>query len=62
MHRTSAKAPPRAWIIFDEQVAEGSRDLRPGDEIVVLTYTYFQRCSQADRDHAQLIVGHPDTP
>jgi hypothetical protein len=28
---------PRAWIVFDEQVAEGARDLRPGDEIVVLT-------------------------
>jgi tRNA (Thr-GGU) A37 N-methylase len=29
---------PRAWIRFDEQVAEGTRDLRPGDEIVVLTW------------------------
>jgi tRNA (Thr-GGU) A37 N-methylase len=29
---------PRAWICFDEQVAEGARDLRPGDEIVVLTW------------------------
>ena len=28
---------PRAWISFDEQVAEGAKDLRPGDEIVVLT-------------------------
>lgn len=28
---------PRAWIRFDEQVAEGTKDLRPGDEIVVLT-------------------------
>ena len=25
---------PRAWIRFDEQVAEGAKDLRPGDEIV----------------------------
>ena len=29
---------PRAWIRFDEQVAEGANDLRPGDEIVVLTW------------------------
>ena len=28
---------PRAWIRFDEQVAESAKDLRPGDEIVVLT-------------------------
>jgi tRNA (Thr-GGU) A37 N-methylase len=29
-------APP-AWIRLEEQVAEGAKDLRPGDEIVVLT-------------------------
>jgi tRNA-Thr(GGU) m(6)t(6)A37 methyltransferase TsaA len=32
---------PRAWIRFDEQVAEGARDLRPGDEIVVLTWLHL---------------------
>jgi hypothetical protein len=31
---------PRAWIRFDERVAEGARDLRPGDEIVVLTWLH----------------------
>jgi tRNA-Thr(GGU) m(6)t(6)A37 methyltransferase TsaA len=35
-------APP-AWIVFDEQVAEGARDLRPGDEIVVLTWLHLSR-------------------
>ena len=34
---------PRAWIRFDEQVAEGVRDLRPGDEIVVLTWLHLSR-------------------
>ena len=34
---------PRAWIVFDEQVAEGARDLRPGDEIVVLTWLHLSR-------------------
>jgi hypothetical protein len=34
---------PRAWIRFDEQVAEGARDLRPGDEIVVLTWLHLSR-------------------
>ncbi len=32
---------PRAWICFDEQVAEGARDLRPGREIVVLTWLHL---------------------
>ena len=32
---------PQAWIRFDEQVAEGARDLRPGDEIVVLTWLHL---------------------
>jgi tRNA (Thr-GGU) A37 N-methylase len=33
----------RAWIRFDEQVAEGAKDLRPGDEIVVLTWLHLSR-------------------
>jgi tRNA-Thr(GGU) m(6)t(6)A37 methyltransferase TsaA len=32
---------PRAWIRFDELVAEGAKDLRPGDEIVVLTWLHL---------------------
>jgi len=32
---------PRAWIHFDEQVAEGAKDLLPGDEIVVLTWLHL---------------------
>jgi len=32
---------PGAWIVFDEQVAEGAKDLRPGDEIVVLTWLHL---------------------
>jgi tRNA (Thr-GGU) A37 N-methylase len=32
---------PWAWIRFDEQVAEGAKDLRPGDEIVVLTWLHL---------------------
>jgi tRNA-Thr(GGU) m(6)t(6)A37 methyltransferase TsaA len=34
---------PRAWIVFDERVAEGASDLRPGDEIVVLTWLHRSR-------------------
>jgi tRNA-Thr(GGU) m(6)t(6)A37 methyltransferase TsaA len=32
---------PQAWIRFEEQVAEGAKDLRPGDEIVVLTWLHL---------------------
>ena len=32
---------PQAWIRFDEQVAEGAKDLRPGDEIVVLCWLHL---------------------
>ncbi len=32
---------PRAWIRFDERVAEGATDLSPGDEIVVLTWLHL---------------------
>ncbi len=32
---------PRARIRFDEKVAEGTKDLRPGDEIVVLTWLHL---------------------
>ena len=43
MRRTSVTARPGAWIRFDEQVAEGAKDLRPGDEIVVLTWLHLSR-------------------
>jgi tRNA-Thr(GGU) m(6)t(6)A37 methyltransferase TsaA len=32
---------PRARIRFDERVAEGVKDLRPGDKIVVLTWLHL---------------------
>ena len=32
---------PRAWIRFDEHLAEGAKDLRPGDEMVVLTWLHL---------------------
>ena len=32
---------PGAWIRFDEQIAEGTKDLLPGDEIVVLTWLHL---------------------
>ena len=37
-------APP-AWLVFEAEVAEAIRDLRPGTEIIVLTWL-----DRADRD------------
>jgi tRNA-Thr(GGU) m(6)t(6)A37 methyltransferase TsaA len=34
---------PEAWLEFDDEVAEGLRDLTPGDEIVVLTWLHLAR-------------------
>jgi tRNA (Thr-GGU) A37 N-methylase len=49
---TSAKGAPRAWIRFDEQVAEGAKDLRPGDEIVLLIWLHL-----SPRDE---LITHPE--
>lgn len=43
-------APP-AWLVFDEGVAAGLRDLRAGDEILVLTWL--------DRARRDVLVVHP---
>ncbi|GAA2304042.1 tRNA (N6-threonylcarbamoyladenosine(37)-N6)-methyltransferase TrmO [Nonomuraea roseoviolacea subsp. roseoviolacea] len=29
---------PEAWLVFEERVREGLRDLREGDEVIVLTW------------------------
>jgi tRNA-Thr(GGU) m(6)t(6)A37 methyltransferase TsaA len=42
---------PLAWLDFDEAVAAGLRDLRPGDEILVLTWL--------DRARRDVLVVHP---
>jgi tRNA-Thr(GGU) m(6)t(6)A37 methyltransferase TsaA len=42
---------PEAWLVFDKAVAAGLRDLRPGEEILVLTWL--------DRARRDLLVVHP---
>ncbi len=42
---------PEAWLVFDEAVAEGLRDLRPGEEILVLTWL--------DRARRDVLSVHP---
>jgi tRNA-Thr(GGU) m(6)t(6)A37 methyltransferase TsaA len=46
---------PEAWLVFDDAVSEGLRDLHPGSEIIVLTWL-----DQARRD---VLSVHPrDNP
>ena len=51
---------PRAWIRFDEQVAEGTKDLRPGDEIVVLTWLHLSPRDELST-HPEDDMGQPLT-
>ncbi len=46
---------PEAWIVFDPRVADAARDLRPGAEVIVLTWLH-----RACRD--QLTVHPRDDP
>jgi tRNA-Thr(GGU) m(6)t(6)A37 methyltransferase TsaA len=34
---------PDAWIVFEPDVADACRDLRPGDEVFVLTWLHLAR-------------------
>ncbi|TDD29550.1 tRNA (N6-threonylcarbamoyladenosine(37)-N6)-methyltransferase TrmO [Kribbella turkmenica] len=49
--RQPDEGAPSAWLVFDESVREGLRDLAAGDEIIVVTW--FDR---ADRE---VLLVHP---
>ena len=42
---------PEAWLVFDQGVCEGLRDLRPGTEVIVLTWL--------DRARRDVLSVHP---
>jgi tRNA-Thr(GGU) m(6)t(6)A37 methyltransferase TsaA len=42
---------PEAWLVFDADVLEGLRDLRPGDQVIVLTWL--------DRARRDILRVHP---
>ena len=42
---------PEACLVFGQEVSEGLRDLRPGDEVIVLTWL--------DRAHRDVLVTRP---
>ncbi|WP_433157186.1 tRNA (N6-threonylcarbamoyladenosine(37)-N6)-methyltransferase TrmO [Kribbella sp. CA-247076] len=49
--RQPDEGAPSAWLVFDESVRDGLRDLAPGDRIIVITW--FDR---ADRE---VLAVHP---
>ncbi|MCZ7588157.1 MAG: tRNA (N6-threonylcarbamoyladenosine(37)-N6)-methyltransferase TrmO [Gaiella sp.] len=49
--RQGSEGAPAAWIVFEEDVGDAMRDLRPGDEVIVLTWLH-----EAARD---VLLVHP---
>jgi tRNA-Thr(GGU) m(6)t(6)A37 methyltransferase TsaA len=39
---------PEAWLVFDADVLEGLRDIRPGDQVIVLTWLDVLRVHPRD--------------
>ena len=50
-----SEGAPEAWIVFEEDVRDAMRDLRQGDEVIVLTWLH-----EADRD-VRLVHPRDDT-
>lgn len=42
---------PEAWLVFEPEVADGIRDLRPGTDVLLLTWL--------DRAHREVLVVRP---
>jgi tRNA (Thr-GGU) A37 N-methylase len=36
--RQADEGAPEAWLVFEPEVLEGLRNIRPGDEIILLTW------------------------
>lgn len=49
--RQADEGAPVAWLVFDAEVVEGLRSLRPGAEIILLTWL--------DRAHRDVLSVHP---
>jgi tRNA-Thr(GGU) m(6)t(6)A37 methyltransferase TsaA len=49
--RQGDEGSPEAWLVFEPDVREGLRDLRPGTEVIVLTWL--------DRARRDVLVVHP---
>ena len=49
--RQADEGAPEAWLVFREEVLEGLRNLRSGDEVIVLTWL--------DRARREVLSVHP---
>jgi len=49
--RQSDEGAPEAWLVFEPEMLEGLRSLRPGDEVIVLTWL--------DRARRDVLSVHP---
>ena len=49
--RQADEGAPEAWLVFEQEVLEGLRSLRPGDEVIVLTWL--------DRARRDVLSVHP---
>ncbi|MGH7541364.1 MAG: tRNA (N6-threonylcarbamoyladenosine(37)-N6)-methyltransferase TrmO [Gemmatimonadota bacterium] len=49
--RQSDEGAPGAWLVFEPEMLEGLRSLRPGDEVIVLTWL--------DRARRDVLSVHP---
>lgn len=49
--RQADEGAPSAWLVFTEEVREGLASLRPGDQLIVLTWL--------DRANRDVLVVHP---
>lgn len=49
--RQPDEGAPEAWLVFEDAVEEGLRSLRPGDEIIVITWL--------DRARRDVLTVHP---
>jgi tRNA-Thr(GGU) m(6)t(6)A37 methyltransferase TsaA len=49
--RQADEGAPEAWLVFEPEVLEGLRSIRPGDEVIVLTWL--------DRARRDVLSVHP---
>jgi len=49
--RQADEGAPSAWLVFEEEVRDGLANLRPGDQLIVLTWL--------DRARRDVLVVHP---
>jgi tRNA-Thr(GGU) m(6)t(6)A37 methyltransferase TsaA len=49
--RQADEGAPEAWLVFEPEAADGIRNIRPGDELVLITWL--------DRAHRDVLTVHP---